>query len=180
MNKTMATLAGLGLVAAASVASAPAAQAAVTAPTAPTAVKGAPGNLTATIFWALPKSTGGAPITSYHLRVNTVAKEVSATTRRWTFTKLRAGLTYKLSVSARNAKGRSAEVSVLVKVYPAITRYANCPAMNKIYPHGVGRSSTAVDRTPGVRVRNFYVGKALYGLNTGSDRDKDGIACEKL
>lgn len=180
MQKIITALAGFGIAVATVVAAAPAAQAATTVATAPTAVKGAPGNLTATIFWAPPTSNGGSPITSYHLYANGVSKEVSPTTTRWTFTHLRAGYTYKLYVSARNAKGRSANATVLVKVYPAVKKYANCTDMNKVYPHGVGRSSTAVDQTPGLKVRNFYVSKALYDLNTGSDRDKDGIACEKL
>ena len=179
MNKVMAMLTGIGL-AIGGVAVAPAAQAAVTAPSTPTAVRGAPGNLTATILWAPPKSTGGSPITSYHLYSNGVSKEVSATTRRFTFTKLRAGFTYKLYVSARNAKGRSVETVVAVKVYPEVRKYANCTDMNRVYLHGAGRSSAVVDKTPGERVRTFYVSAALYDLNTGSDRDKDGIACEKL
>ena len=74
-----------------------------------------------TIFWAPPASTGGTPITSYYLCANGISKEVSASTRRWTFTKLRAGWTYKLYVSARNAEGRSVNATVLVKVHPAIT-----------------------------------------------------------
>ena len=62
---------------------------------------------------------------------------------------------------------------------PEAKRYANCKALNKIYPHGVGRTAAARDKTKGVRVRNFKVSKALYNLNTARDRDKDKIACEK-
>lgn len=175
----MAALAGLGLAAAGAVAVAPSAQATVTAPSAPSAVRATAGNLTASITWASPASTGGAPVTAYHLYANGVSKEVSATTRRWTFTRLRGGATYRLSVSARNAKGLGVVSTVLVTVYPAVTRYASCAAMNKVYPHGVGKSSAVVDRTSGVRVRTFYVSKALYDLNPARDGDKDGIACEK-
>lgn len=180
MKRLLSGTVGLLLLAAGGVVVAPAAQAATTVASAPAAVKGAPGNLTATIFWAPPTSNGGSPITSYHLYANGISEEVSANTRRWTFTKLRAGYTYELYVSARNAKGRSLNATVLVKVYPSIKRYANCTDLTKVYLHGVGRSSTVVDRTTGVRVRDFYVSKALYDLNVGSDRDKDGIACEKV
>jgi len=57
--------------------------------------------------------------------------------------------------------------------------YANCKALNKIYPHGVGRTAAARDKTSGKRVTNFQVSKAVYDLNTAKDRDKDKIACEK-
>jgi len=62
---------------------------------------------------------------------------------------------------------------------PKAKKYANCKALNKVYPHGVGKSAAARDKTKGVRVTNFKVSKAVYKLNTTKDRDKDGIACEK-
>lgn len=57
-------------------------------------------------------------------------------------------------------------------------KYANCTKLNKVYPHGVGKPG-ARDKTSGKPVTNFKVSKALYNKNAGSDRDKDGIACEK-
>nr|MCW2728083.1 calcium-binding protein [Aeromicrobium sp.] len=60
---------------------------------------------------------------------------------------------------------------------PAKT-YANCTKLNKVYPHGVGKPG-AKDKTSGTPVRNFKANKKIYQLNTKSDRDKDGIACEK-
>jgi hypothetical protein len=61
-----------------------------------------------------------------------------------------------------------------------IKKFANCTAMNRVYAHGVGKRG-AVDHvsTGGQRVRNFFVNDALYAKNSGSDRDKDGIACEQ-
>ncbi len=56
--------------------------------------------------------------------------------------------------------------------------YRNCTALNKVYPHGVGRVG-ARDKTSGTLVRNFKRSNLLYRQNKGSDRDKDGIACEK-
>ncbi len=61
-----------------------------------------------------------------------------------------------------------------------MTDFANCDALNAVYPHGVGMPG-AVDRVtdgkPGVR--NFTADAELYNANKGSDRDRDGIACEK-
>ena len=60
--------------------------------------------------------------------------------------------------------------------------YKNCTALNKKYPHGVGKSG-ARDKTSGKRVTNFKKSTAIYkeamSHNRGLDRDKDGIACEK-
>ncbi len=60
--------------------------------------------------------------------------------------------------------------------------YKNCTALNKVYPHGVGKAK-AVDRTSGKRVTTFKRSTKLYNQamkhNRGLDRDKDGIACEK-
>jgi hypothetical protein len=61
--------------------------------------------------------------------------------------------------------------------------YKNCTNLNKKYRHGLGRRF-AVDKTSGQRVTNFYRSTILYrramSYNRGLDRDKDGIACEKL
>jgi Excalibur calcium-binding domain len=55
--------------------------------------------------------------------------------------------------------------------------------VNQRYPHGVGRTN-AVDHTSGTPVTNFTHSTSLYNTATryhsGLDRDKDGIACEKL
>jgi hypothetical protein len=60
----------------------------------------------------------------------------------------------------------------------AVTRYANCKALNAKYPHGVGLPG-ARDRTTGTPVTNFTRNRAVYLANTARDRDKDKIACEK-
>lgn len=62
---------------------------------------------------------------------------------------------------------------------PKPKKYANCKALNKVYPHGVGRTAAARDKTSGRRVTNFRVSKAVYNLNASKDRDKDKIVCEK-
>lgn len=60
----------------------------------------------------------------------------------------------------------------------AATDYANCSELNADYPHGVGQAG-AVDSTSGTPVTTFTVDDDLYDANSESDRDKDGIACEK-
>ena len=59
-----------------------------------------------------------------------------------------------------------------------IRTFANCTAMHRVYAHGVGRRY-AHDHTSGTPVTNFFRNNALYSANSGSDRDHDGIACEK-
>ena len=59
------------------------------------------------------------------------------------------------------------------------TRYANCGELNAVYPHGVGRPG-ASDRTSGsAPVTTFLIDDLVYQANRSSDRDGDGIACEK-
>jgi hypothetical protein len=62
-------------------------------------------------------------------------------------------------------------------------RWKNCTQVNQRYPHGVGRVG-ARDETSGTPVTTFRRSNLLYRTamryNRGLDRDKDGIACEKL
>lgn len=61
-------------------------------------------------------------------------------------------------------------------------QWANCTAVNKRLPHGVGKA-TARDRTSGTPVTTFRRDTKLYNIamsaNSRLDGDKDGIACEK-
>lgn len=63
-------------------------------------------------------------------------------------------------------------------VTPRVRVYANCTALNRVYPHGVGLLH-AHDHTSGTPVTNFARKPRVYRANSFSDRDKDGIACEK-
>lgn len=60
--------------------------------------------------------------------------------------------------------------------------YRNCTALNRKYPHGVGKLR-ARDKTSGTPVTTFKRSTRLYNIavswNKGLDRDKDGIGCEK-
>jgi hypothetical protein len=75
----------------------------------------------------------------------------------------------------------AASASARRQAIPA--RWKNCTFVNKRFPHGVGKLR-AHDRTTGTPVTNFRRSTLLYlramRYNRGLDRDKDGIACEKL
>jgi Excalibur calcium-binding domain len=61
---------------------------------------------------------------------------------------------------------------------PPVRTFKNCTELNKVHPHGVGRPD-ARDSSSGRKVTNFLRSTPLYNANAKSDRDKDGIACEK-
>ena len=85
-----------------------------------------------------------------------------------------------LVVSPVTASGTSGS-NLNVSSSPSAARhFANCAALNKVYPHGVGRKG-ARDHVSGKSkpVTTFKVSTALYNANTARDRDHDGIACEK-
>jgi hypothetical protein len=58
-------------------------------------------------------------------------------------------------------------------------KFPNCKALNKRYPHGVGRVGARDKTASGDPVTNFKRSRRLYDLNKGLDRDKGRIACEK-
>lgn len=86
-----------------------------------------------------------------------------------------AALTLPLTVSSSSA-------AVQAK------HYSSCSALQKVYPHGVGKQG-ARDKSSSTPVRNFTVSTKVYGMNDGPrnqatgeydlDRDNDGVACEK-
>ena len=64
----------------------------------------------AVVRWAAPANNGGAPVTGFVVRVywgKTLVKTLNtnAVARRLTVTGLSNGVTYTVSVSARNSKG---------------------------------------------------------------------------
>ena len=58
-------------------------------------------------------------------------------------------------------------------------RYPRCSALNRRYPHGVGRVGARDHTSSGTPVTTFKRSNTLYRQNSHLDRDKDGIACEK-
>jgi hypothetical protein len=60
----------------------------------------------------------------------------------------------------------------------AATHFANCTAMHRVYKHGVSKSSAAAAKQVRAGYGRPAVKPAVYAANSGSDRDKDGTACE--
>lgn len=56
--------------------------------------------------------------------------------------------------------------------------YKNCTEINKVYPGGIAISADTKNKGGKTKHKPF-ASKALYEANKKSDRDKDGIACEK-
>jgi len=59
----------------------------------------------------------------------------------------------------------------------AANKFKNCTELNKVYPGGVAKPG-AVNKG-GATKKQPTIDAALYKANSKSDRDKDGIACEK-
>jgi hypothetical protein len=55
--------------------------------------------------------------------------------------------------------------------------FKNCTELNKVYPGGVALPGAV--NSGGTTKKEPKYDKSLYNANKKSDRDKDGIACEK-
>lgn len=81
---------------------------------------------------------------------------------------------------------RAAISSILIfsLLFPAVSqanaaakKFKNCTELNKVYPGGVALPGAV--NAGGITKREPKYDKALYTANKKSDRDGDGIACEK-
>jgi hypothetical protein len=59
----------------------------------------------------------------------------------------------------------------------AVKKFKNCTELNKVYPGGVALPGAI--NSGGATKKEPKYDKALYTAHKSSDRDKDGIACEK-
>ena len=59
----------------------------------------------------------------------------------------------------------------------AAKKFKNCTELNKVYPGGVALPGAV--NAGGATKKEPKYDKALYTANKKSDRDGDGIACEK-
>ena len=59
----------------------------------------------------------------------------------------------------------------------AAKTFKNCTELNKVYPGGVANPGAV--NSGGATKKTPKSDKKLYEANKKSDRDKDGIACEK-
>jgi hypothetical protein len=63
------------------------------------------------------------------------------------------------------------------QAYAAAKKFKNCTELNRVYPGGVALPCAV--NAGGVTKKEPKYDKALYTANKKSDRDGDGIACEK-
>jgi hypothetical protein len=68
-------------------------------------------------------------------------------------------------------------VAPSTEAYAAAKKFKNCTELNKVYPGGVALPGAV--NVGGATKKEPKYDKALYAANKSSDRDKDGIACEK-
>jgi hypothetical protein len=68
-------------------------------------------------------------------------------------------------------------LSVTPSSQAAAKVFKNCTVLNKVYPGGVALPGAV--NAGGMTKKEPKYDKALYNANKKSDRDKDGIACEK-
>ena len=61
--------------------------------------------------------------------------------------------------------------------FAADKKFKNCTELNKVYPGGVALPGAV--NAGGATKKEPKYDKALYTTNKSSDRDGDGIACEK-
>lgn len=67
--------------------------------------------------------------------------------------------------------------STVLPAKAAAKKFKNCTELNKVHPGGVAKPG-AVNKG-GATKKEPIIDAALYQANIKSDRDKDGIACEK-
>lgn len=95
-----------------------------------------------------------------------------------------------VSVTA-NAGGTKTTATVLVSAItapqvptpsavgsPTAVKYKNCTALQKVYPGGVAKSASSINKGGRIRLAQVVNAK-VYELNKSLDRDKDGLVCEK-
>jgi len=70
--------------------------------------------------------------------------------------------------------------SVSASAHPIVLdkKFANCSALNKVYPGGVAKSRSSRNKGGNTNY-SPTVNAKVYAENSSKDRDKDGIACEK-
>jgi len=68
-------------------------------------------------------------------------------------------------------------IPVISQANAAAKKFKNCTELNKIYPGGVALPGAV--NAGGVTKKEPKYDKTLYTANKKSDRDGDGIACEK-
>ena len=92
------------------------------------------------------------------------------------------GIALCLTLSAGVAPAAAAAPALAVSGKAAVTVFKNCTALNAKYPGGVAKAGVKYNLVNGKKKafkKRPTFSTALYAANKKSDRDKDGIACER-
>ena len=90
----------------------------------------------------------------------------------WSATAKSGSHTYRVGYNGTSQVGTGSKtVTVRVPAPVKLVSYANCAAMQKVHPHGVGRTG-AKDKTSGKPVTTFLVHTKLYEYNDGKARKR--------
>lgn len=92
----------------------------------------------------------------------------------------------RLIAGAAVAVAAAATIAPAADAAPSATAYANCTAIHRVYSGGIAKAGVTSNRVTS-RGRTTHralkghvkFSTALYTANRKSDRDHDGIACEK-
>jgi len=120
------------------------------------------------------QTTGGIMITS------TPTSVPDARRRAGRLVVFSAVIALSLSVGVAPAMAAPASAAVTGKV--AVVTFKNCTALNAKYPGGVAKVGITFNLVNGKKrafTKRPTFSTALYTANKKSDRDKDGIACER-
>ena len=103
------------------------------------------------------------------------------TTRHTLHRSTAAAIGLALLVAGFGASAASAAPAAGSQLLPT-KAYANCTALKKVYPGGVAKSKSTVNKVSGKKrnglKKNTKVSASIYAQNSKLDRDKDGWACE--
>jgi hypothetical protein len=93
----------------------------------------------------------------------------------------RARMAAALIVPTLLAGGMIIGAETAQATYAPVKSFANCTAMHKVYAYrgGIKKVGAHDRRSSGVAKYKPYVSTTRYNLNSGSDRDGDGVACEQ-
>jgi cytochrome c2 len=87
-----------------------------------------------------------------------------------------------VSVGALPATAATPASAAMVSKVAAATTFKNCTALNAKHPGGVAKVGVKFNLVNGKKrafTKRPTFSNALYAANRKSDRDKDGIACER-
>ena len=90
--------------------------------------------------------------------------------------------TARLLLAAVLAGGATLAVALPAHAAPTAKVYANCTAIHRDYTGGIARAGVKYNRVSGANRAlkgTVKFSTDLYKANVKSDRDRDGIACEK-